>query len=294
MHGILLVDKPLGLSSNAVLQQVKRLFAASKAGHTGSLDPLATGMLPICLGEATKFAQYLLDADKAYETTGQLGVKTSTGDAEGEIIEVCESFSFSEVEVISAVAQFQGEIVQTPSIYSAIKHKGKPSYIYARQGKEVPQKSRQVHIHSNILTEWNQPYFSLQVHCSKGTYIRSLVEDIGRILDCGAHVVRLHRKHTAGYENAPMYSLERLREAGEEERKSWVLPIETMVRNFPEQIISLAEIKTLHYGQVVRKDFTLSGTVRLHTEEGVFVGLGSIREDGLYVQRLLNSITCGI
>ena len=187
VNGIVVVDKPLGASSNHVLQQVKRLYGAAKAGHTGSLDPLATGVLPVCLGEATKLSQYLLDSDKSYRTTAKLGIRTTTGDAEGEVVSE-RPVALTEL-IWSLLARFRGPIEQVPSMYSALKHNGKPLYEYARQGIEIERPARKVNIYRLTLIEFRGDELVLEVDCSKGTYIRTLVEDIGEMLGCGAHVL---------------------------------------------------------------------------------------------------------
>ena len=198
VDGILLLDKPQGITSNEALQQVKRAYGAAKAGHTGSLDPLATGMLPICLGEATKFSQYMLDADKVYITTAKLGVRTDTGDAEGEVVSE-RPVAVGQADIEQALEQFRGEITQLPSMFSAIKVDGQPLYKLAREGKEVDRPSREVSIYRLELLDVRGDEVDLEVHCSKGTYIRTLVEDLGEVLGCGAHVTMLRRLSVAGF-----------------------------------------------------------------------------------------------
>jgi len=196
LDGILVLDKPSGVSSNRALQMAKRLYGAAKAGHTGSLDPLATGVLPLCFGEATKFSQFLLDADKAYESTFVLGVATATGDAEGEVQVTGDASAVTEADVAAALDTFRGEIEQVPSMYSALKHQGQPLYKLARQGKEVERKTRRVVIKQLDLRAFRggaQAQVDIYLECSKGTYVRSLAEDLGAVLACGAHVSRLRR-----------------------------------------------------------------------------------------------------
>lgn len=217
VDGILLVNKPQGITSNACLQTVKRLYQAKKAGHTGSLDPLATGMLPICFGKATKLSQRFLDADKAYRAQGKLGVKTSTADALGDIIESKTDFQVTEVQLKTAISQFQGLITQTPSQFSALKYQGKPLYYYARQGIVVPPKTRQVFIRALNYSNFDGVFFDIDVVCSKGTYIRNLVEDIGDLLGVGAHVTKLHRVYTGGFSQESMHTLDVLKEKTPEE-----------------------------------------------------------------------------
>ena len=199
ISGVLLLDKSLEITSNQALQRVKRLYQAKKAGHTGSLDPLAHGMLPICLGEATKFSHFLLESDKEYKVIAKLGEITATGDAEGPIIEKRDIYPFSEQELIAVLNRFKGAITQTPPMYSALKHQGQPLYELARKGITVERKSRQIHIYDLQLVEYSLNQLTLRVKCSKGTYIRSLVEDIGLALGCGAHVVHLRRVSVAHF-----------------------------------------------------------------------------------------------
>ncbi len=209
LTGVVLLNKPQGMSSNHALQRVKRLYNAQKAGHTGALDPLATGILPVCLGEATKFSQYLLDADKAYRVEATLGVRTTTSDAEGEVVEE-KPVAVDAAKVADAIKQFIGEQEQSPSIYSALKHEGRPLYYYARQGIEVPKKTRTITVHSIELLDIQDNKVTLQVSCSKGTYIRTLVDDLGQLLGCGAHVSMLHRNAVADIAEAAMVTLEQL------------------------------------------------------------------------------------
>ncbi|QEW05507.1 tRNA pseudouridine(55) synthase TruB [Nitrincola iocasae] len=214
VDGVFLLDKPAGMSSNKVLQKIKHLYGAAKAGHTGALDPLATGLLPICLGEATKFSQYLLDADKAYLTTARLGEKTDTADADGEVTEtrpVPDDLTASQVEALLQ-AHFQGEIEQVPPIYSALKVQGQPMYKLARKGIQVEVKPRQVRIDKIRLLALRDQELDLEIHCSKGTYIRSIVQDLGELLGCGAHVSRLRRIRTGQFDQSQMLSLEALDE----------------------------------------------------------------------------------
>ena len=209
VDGIVVVDKFKGASSNDVLQRVKRIFGAAKAGHTGSLDPLATGVLPICLGEATKFSQFLLESDKSYRTVVQLGIKTTTGDAEGEVVEE-RAVQVTRSDVEAVLERFKGEVEQVPSMYSALKHKGQPLYKLAREGIEVERPARTISIYRNELISFEDDQFVLEVDCSKGTYIRTLVEDIGDTLGCLAHVAELRRLKAGPYSEEQSYSLEDL------------------------------------------------------------------------------------
>ncbi len=286
VHGILLVDKPMHLTSNAVLQRVKHLLNAKKAGHTGSLDPLATGMLPICFGEATKFSQNLLDADKCYVVVGQLGSKTNTGDATGHIIEQVSQVNVSRDALNTVLAQFRGPIMQTPSMFSALKHQGTPLYRYARAGIEIPREPRGVVIHELTCDAFDGINLHMTVRCSKGTYIRNLVEDIGDRLGVFAHVTALRRLYTAGFETDPMYTLEALNEQTPQERLSHLLPMDRAVQNLPIGVISSEEKSRLICGQVI-PERSERGTVRLYTHENEFMGLGEIDDQGnLKVRRL--------
>lgn len=209
VDGILLLDKPLGITSNDAVQKVKRAYFAAKAGHTGALDPLATGMLPICLGEATKFSQFLLNADKTYEVTAKLGVRTTTSDADGEVVER-KQVRINEEQLFAACETFKGDIKQVPSMFSALKHEGKPLYFYARQGIDIPREARDITIFSLEVNRFKDDEVDMTVHCSKGTYIRSLVDDLGQLLGCGAYVSRLHRTRVADYPPSQLVTLETL------------------------------------------------------------------------------------
>ncbi len=286
VHGILLLDKPANITSNRALQSVKRLLKAKKAGHTGSLDPIATGMLPICFGEATKFSQFLLESDKSYRVVAKLGIQTTTGDSEGAVVAVKPISTEMTAEMVKqAMLQFLGEIEQIPPMYSAIKHQGKPLYVLARQGIEIERKPRRVHLFSLHLEEWSGDHFTLQVHCSKGTYIRTLVEDIGRELGCGAHVVELRRLQVSPYGNAAMYSLSTLEailaQQGERGLTDCLLPVETAVQVFPVVQLSTSAIFYLRTGQPVRTVVPpTSSLVRLVAEDGRFLGIGEVMADG--------------
>lgn len=291
INGILLVNKPKGLTSNAVLQQVKRLFQAKKAGHTGSLDPMATGMLPICFGEATKFSQYLLDADKCYEVTGLLGSKTNTGDAMGEVIAEVTDFTVSESALEKVLQTFMGPSKQIPSMFSALKFQGKPLYKYARAGIDIPREARSIMIHQLVLNEFDGRHLSLTVVCSKGTYIRNLVEDIGEQLGVGAHVTRLHRTYTAGFAHEKMVTLDELQVMSCDERMSYLLPLERAIQHFPSLDLDKGSIQALRQGKVLSdiniKDNT--GYFRLYESGGAFIGLGEIDRGQLKAKRLLAS-----
>ncbi len=197
VDGIVLLDKDTGMSSNFALQRVKRIYNAAKAGHTGALDPLATGMLPICLGEATKFSQHLLDADKRYLVTAKLGERTDTSDSDGEVVQT-RPVEFSMTQLEEALEHFRGDSMQVPSMYSALKYQGQPLYKYAREGKEVPREARPIHVYELKFISLENDELTLDIHCSKGTYIRTIVDDLGEMLGCGAHVIMLRRTQVAG------------------------------------------------------------------------------------------------
>lgn len=290
VNGILLVNKPQGPTSNAVLQQIKRLFKAKKAGHTGSLDPLATGMLPICFGEATKFSQYLLDADKCYDVIGCLGSKTNTGDATGDIIEHVDDVQICQQTLLTALAHFEGRIQQIPSMYSALKHEGKALYKYARAGIEIERAPRTINIHQIQLNHFDGRYFSLTVTCSKGTYIRNLIEDIGEYLGTLAHVVKLHRVYTAGFANESMYAINDLIALSAQEHQQILLPIDRAVQDLPKLYLSADDIIRLRQGKRLgnQPKFSYPGLVRLYDQSVQFIGLGEILTcGGLKVKRLL-------
>lgn len=301
IHGILLLDKPLGQSSNQALQKVKwlfrtSLFKAKKAGHTGSLDPLASGMLPICFGEATKFSQYLLDADKVYQVTAKLGIKTTTGDAEGEIIADCSPVNIPKAQLEKVLEEFKGEIQQIPSMYSALKHNGKPLYEYARKGIVIERPARTIQIYSLELLNSDADTFELRIACSKGTYIRTLIEDIGDKLGVGAYVTTLRRLQAGSFDPDKMVSIEQLTDKlqnGQPERLlDWVLPIGQAVQHLTAVHCADASAYYLRQGQaVVVPHAPDSGSVRLiHREQG-FIGVGSVLSDGRIAPvRLVSSV----
>jgi tRNA pseudouridine55 synthase len=285
VHGILLLDKPAEMTSNGALQRVKRLFNAKKAGHTGSLDPIATGMLPICFGEATKFSQFLLESDKSYYVTARLGVQTSTGDIEGEVIATKPVVDVTVDRIRQVMATFKGEIDQVPPMFSAIKHKGKPLYELARRGIEVERKSRRITIFSIELDTYENEEFTFKVHCSKGTYVRTLVEDIGNELGCGAHVTGLRRLMVTPYGDSVMYTLPELEaialSSGETGLFACLLPVETAVQIYPAVKLSTAAAFYLRMGQPVRSPFQIdSPLVRLMSEDAKFLGVGAVMDDG--------------
>lgn len=292
VSGILLLDKPEGMTSNQVLQRVKRLYQADKAGHTGALDPLATGLLPICLGEATKFSQFLLDADKRYQAVARLGVRTDTSDAQGEVVARApvQGVTAEAVETLLHRA-FSGEITQTPSAFSALKHRGQPLYKLARQGLEVPAKTRQVRIHEISLDFLRGEDLGLDVSCSKGTYIRTLVEDLGQELGCGAHVTALRRLEAGPFAAASMHSLDAIESAGEEGFEALdalLWPPWAALEHMPRLALTPAEQQRITRGQPVELAETLCGHLLLFAQvQDVFLGLGEACADGLVRPRRL-------
>jgi tRNA pseudouridine55 synthase len=292
INGILLVDKHQGESSNAIVQQIKRLYGAAKAGHTGALDPLATGMLPVCLGEATKFSQFLLDADKTYEVEAQLGVRTNTSDADGEIVSTAEvNVSLEQLE--AALAQFRGKIHQVPSMFSALKHNGQPLYYYARQGIDIPRESREIEVFSNHLLSFQADSVRLRIHCSKGTYIRTIVDDLGQLLGCGAHVRELRRITVADFpeQMQPVSYYQNLvaeldnQELAHQTLDALLLPMDTPVLKLPLVIVNQVETERLQQGQSLPiKDeqsasFELGDYVRMYGPEHLFLGMANVEDD---------------
>ena len=284
VNGILLLDKPVGMSSNAALQTVKRLFKASKAGHTGNLDPLATGLLPICLGEATKISSFLLDSDKRYLGTCKLGVRTTTADSEGEVLETQPVPNFTLQQVNQVLQRFIGEIEQVPPMHSAIKINGTPLYKLARQGKEIERKARRIRIYQIELVRLEGDEIDIALHCSKGTYVRTLAEEIGAALGCGAHLSALRRTASGPFDlqqALTLPELEELAEEGYDALDSLLLPPEEALRDWP--LVSLTENSAYYVqqGQAVQVPRApTSGWVRLQREDGEFLGIGHILEDG--------------
>jgi tRNA pseudouridine55 synthase len=289
MNGLLLLNKALGLSSNRAMQEVKRLFGLKKLGHTGSLDPLASGMLPLCLGEATKFAQYLLDAEKEYEVEGCFGVQTSTGDREGTVVAEQVSEVPDPLVLERFILAFKGDSEQVPPMYSALKYQGQPLYRYALQGIDIPRPARNIHISQIKLLSYQYPYFKIRVRCSKGTYMRTLIEDIAKACGQLAHVTKLHRTSTAGFLASEMISMEALLALNEDERRAKILPMDVMVGQFPELSLDANESLRLQQGQVVfRDDLSDQMVYRLYHQE--FIGLGAFKSDlGLVAKRMCRS-----
>lgn len=298
LHGIILLDKPSGISSNDALQQVKRIYNAAKAGHTGALDPLATGMLPICFGEATKFSQFLLDADKCYVVTARLGVRTDTSDSEGSVVAE-RPVHVTEAQLLEVIERFKGDSMQVPSMYSALKHQGRPLYEYAREGIEIEREARPITIYALTLLSFSGDEVAMEVHCSKGTYIRSLVDDMGEILGCGAHVIQLRRTQVARYPLDKMVQLDylhaelaRCREEGiapKDALDQYLLPMDTAVSNLPEVNMSDLLAGYVNQGQAVRvPGAPAQGLVRMTVGDiHEFIGVGEIADDGRVAPRRL-------
>ncbi len=294
INGVVLLDKPIGLTSNAALQVVKRLFDANKAGHTGSLDPLATGMLPICLGEATKISGFLLSADKCYRAVCKLGVTTNSGDSDGEVIEEHPVGQLDVAQVREILMHFMGDSKQVPPMHSAIKRQGVPLYKLAHQGIEVEREARDITIHSLDLVRLEGDELEIDVCCSKGTYIRTLAEDIGEKLGCGAHISALRRTGIGALDHIEMHTLDSLTTLAEQQDKgaldSVLLPTEAALPDWPEVQLSTDASFYLCQGQAVfvpqLKD---RGWVRLFGDNKRFLGLGTVLDDGRVAPKRLLS-----
>lgn len=291
VSGIILLDKPLGFTSNAALQKVRWLLNAEKAGHTGSLDPLATGVLPLCFGEATKFSQYLLDADKGYEALMRLGQTTTTGDAEGEVL-LSREVNVTQADLEAVLPAFRGPISQIPPMYSALKRDGQPLYKLARAGEVVEREPRSVTISRLELVSVEGNFARISVDCSKGTYIRTLVEDIGEALGCGAHVVELRRTKAGPFaltQTVTLQSLEALHtEQGAQALDQFLLPSDSGLQDWP--LLSFSEHSSYYWlhGQAVRApDAPSFGMVRVQDHNGRFIGIGEVSEDGRIAPRRL-------
>ncbi|MCY9878411.1 tRNA pseudouridine(55) synthase TruB [Vibrio natriegens] len=291
INGVILLDKPTGISSNDALQKVKRIYFAEKAGHTGALDPLATGMLPICLGEATKFSQFLLDSDKRYRVIAKLGERTNTSDSDGEVVET-RPVEVDLEKLEACIDKFRGESDQVPSMFSALKYQGKPLYEYARKGIEVPRESRKITVYEIILHRFEGDEVEMEVHCSKGTYIRTIVDDLGEMLGCGAHVTMLRRTGVAKYPYEKMVTLEQLNELLEQAHRQEVaprelldpllMPMDTAVEDLPEVNLIPELADMVQHGQPVQvSGAPTEGSLRLTMgEERLFIGVGEMNNDG--------------
>lgn len=296
IDGVLLLDKPVGMSSNDALIKVKRLLNAKKAGHTGTLDPFATGLLPLCFGEATKFAQDLLDADKSYEAVVHLGIKTTTGDTEGDVLET-HVVEVAQSQIDAALQQFMGEIDQIPPMYSALKRDGKPLYEYARAGITLEREARRVSIHTLECIQYNAPYLTLRVTCSKGTYIRVLGEDIGAVLGCGAHLQALRRTQVGGLLLTDALTLDAMIEMPESVRNQSLAPVDALLLSFPAVFLpDPLSVRYLH-GQRLslgKEGLALpaeEGRIRVYRQsDGRLLGTGLMAEFGvLGPERLIST-----
>ncbi|MBO3671150.1 tRNA pseudouridine(55) synthase TruB [Acinetobacter soli] len=288
ISGVFLLNKPLGLSSNGVLQKVRWLFRAQKAGHTGALDPLATGLLPICLGEATKFSHYLLDSTKRYQTVVKLGQTTTTGDVEGDIVQTRPVPVLTRDLIETVLAQFRGEIQQIPPMYSALKRDGRPLYELARKGVEIEREARPITIYNLSLIDFDADSLTLDVTCSKGTYIRVLGEDIGEALGCGGHLKALHRTQTGHFDLIPEYTLEYLEQLNESERDVLLLPPYAPVEYLPKVQIPDGRLKFFCNGQESNIDHDAASEVLVFDGKRC-LGLAEITDKKRLVpKRILN------
>jgi len=299
VDGVLLLDKPYGLSSNAALQHARRLLEARKAGHSGTLDPLATGLLPLCFGEATKFAQCLLDADKIYRTHIKLGITTATADAEGQVCSV-KPVTASLSDIVALLPQFTGCIEQTPPMFSALKYQGKALYHYARAGIMIERPKRAAIVHSIKLLSYHDAIVELEVHCAKGVYIRSLAEAIGMALGCGAHVIRLCRQQSSSFKLADAIQLDVLAACRLTQRRQLLLPVDSLLAQYPQVILDILQGERIQRGlPIMRSELQVPlGRVRLYTEQElcspIFIGVGELVSDGwLYPRRLLSTTNRG-
>lgn len=303
VSGVILLNKPSDITSNAALQKVRRFFNANKAGHTGALDPLATGLLPLCFGEATKVSHFALEADKTYQVVAQLGARTTTSDAEGEVVERCTNEQLRQVtreKITQAIAHFSGEQEQSPSMFSALKHEGRPLYWYARQGIEVPRKMRTIVIRHIAFIDWCEHQLTLEVTCSKGTYIRTLIDDMGQYLGCGAYVEKLHRTWIEGVEG-PMLTLEELTAVAAQtdpENNDYAAmdallqANDSVVRQMPSVTIAGTDVARFLSGNPVRTALGEHNpehpirVLRDHDQE--FLGIGVWRDGQLAPKRVVN------
>jgi len=289
ISGVLLLDKPQGLTSNAALQKVKRLYNAQKAGHTGALDPLATGMLPLCFGEATKFSQFLLESDKGYRVIGKFGQRTDSGDSTGEIIET-KPVNFSQKQLEKALEKFRGDIMQIPSMFSALKHKGQPLYKYARKGIEIERPPRPVTIYQLDLIRFENDEVELEIECSKGTYIRNIIDDLGQALGCGAHVRMLRRNFVADYPVDQMMTLEQLEKDAEQgiNLDDYLLPTDSAVLFLERAEIDVDSADYFSHGQAINYPNLNEGElIRVYSDDGVFLGIAEVDDQDMLAPKRL-------
>ena len=292
INGILLLDKPLEISSNSALQKVKRIYFAQKAGHTGALDPLATGMLPVCLGEGTKFSQFLLDTDKTYQVTAKLGVRTTTSDADGDIVST-KPVDVNEEQLLIALDTFRGQTSQVPSMYSALKYQGQPLYKYAREGIEVPREARDINVYQLDLLRFEGDEVDLEIHVSKGTYIRTIVDDLGEVLGCGAHVSMLRRVSVGSYPRDKMVTIDTLEALLEKAKTDNVspseyldpllVPMNTALEGMPKVTVDEHSVLYLRNGNPVQaSNVPPEGYVQVYVDQtDEFLGVGQIDDNGL-------------
>lgn len=294
LHGVLLLDKPQGMTSNDALQKVKWLFNAKKAGHTGALDPLATGMLPICFGEATKFSQYLLDSDKRYQVIAKLGERTDTSDADGQII-CSKPVNITQSQIDEALTHFRGDILQVPTMFSALKHQGKPLYEYARQGIVIEREARPITVYENQFIQFDvtNHELTLEIHCSKGTYIRTIIDDLGELLGCGAHVIYLRRLQVSNYPIQKMVTLDALQNLADKDEL--LMPVDSPMNEYPKVILSEQQGKNILLGRTIEID-SIINEVNVSTKENLvriyqdqrFIGAGIQTNNKLSPKRLIS------
>ncbi|GLX87308.1 tRNA pseudouridine synthase B [Thalassotalea loyana] len=305
VHGVVLLDKPYDISSNSALQRVKRIYFAQKAGHTGALDPLATGMLPVCLGEGTKFSQFLLDTDKTYQVTAKLGVRTTTSDVDGDIVSE-KPVDVSQEQLFEALEHFRGESKQVPSMFSALKHQGKPLYLYAREGIEIEREARDITVFRLDVLRFEGDEVDMEIHCSKGTYIRTIVDDLGERLGCGAHVSALRRVGVGSYDRKDMVTLEQLDALLEEAKERDVspsslldpllLPMNTALAGMPSVCVDEESARFLRLGNPVNASgLPTDGFVQVYIERDVnegneFIGVGIVDDNGMLAPKRITVI----
>jgi tRNA pseudouridine55 synthase len=288
VDGVLLLNKPVGITSNAALQKAKWLLNAKKAGHTGTLDPFADGLLPLCFGEATKFSAYLLDADKHYRAVQQLGITTSTGDPEGEVLSRADVHA-SCADIAAVLPRFVGEIEQIPPMHSALKHQGRPLYEYARAGIEIDRPPRKVTIRSLDMLECAPPRVVFDVQCSAGTYIRTLAQDIGATLGCGAHLTALTRLGSGGFKLERAHSLAELEALDPAQRQALLLPADCLVAHLPAVLLDPADAAALRQGRSIARVAAEPGLTRAYTASHAFIGLVNAEAGQLVPRRLIST-----
>jgi tRNA pseudouridine55 synthase len=290
IDGVFLLNKPLGFSSNQALKKIQWLFNAKKAGHTGTLDPMASGLLPICIGEATKFSHRLLEANKTYIATIQLGVTTTTGDQEGEVVNQ-KDVVLKPNQLEETLQKFTGDITQTPPMFSALKFEGKPLYEYARQGIEIERKSRQVTIYDITLNKIEESIVILEVSCSKGTYIRTLAEDIGHALGCGAYLKGLERTQTGNFQLSDALTIEAIEAMSMASREETLLPVDALLEGLSSIKLTLTETEAIKKGQAIDFNGKNDNELRLYGASGQFLGVGQPDLQGrLFPKRLIANI----